>query len=120
MGLGLFSFAVGTHVWLTHPASTQSHSLLAALCPMCICAYMSYVQQQLGSNVQQQLGSNMHACAVAGCFAGYFAGAELAVRPQQIAQASELFGILPGLEYATAAQWALERELQVRGGRRCG
>jgi len=44
---------------------------------------------------------------------GYFAGAELAVRPQQIAQASELFGILPGLEYATAAQWALERELQL-------
>jgi hypothetical protein len=45
--------------------------------------------------------------------AGYFAAAELAVRPHQIGQAMQLFGFVPGLEYATAAAWALDKELQV-------
>jgi len=48
--------------------------------------------------------------------AGYFSGAELAVRPQQIAQAVELFGTVPGLEYATAAAWAQDNERQVGSG----
>jgi hypothetical protein len=46
--------------------------------------------------------------------AGYFAGAELAVRPQQIAHVLQLFGFVPGSEYVAAAAYAAKTGAEVR------